>query len=116
MGKKAKVMHSLVIALAILFCGVMLTLPAGVQAQPKVVSVEGVSYNVGSSMEDNLKALAGKKVAVTLASGKTITGMVKEVGGHLVHLEKLEGKEYFDALIRIDNISAIDTKFRGDQR
>jgi hypothetical protein len=33
-----------------------------------------------------------------------------------MHLEKLEGKDYFDALLRIENIIAIDTKFRDIQR
>ena len=53
---------------------------------------------------------------MTAVSGKTLTGVVKEVGNHLIHLEKLSGKEYFDALIRIENISAIETRFRMLQR
>jgi small nuclear ribonucleoprotein (snRNP)-like protein len=67
-------------------------------------------------MEDNLKALIGKKVYVTLDSGKSFAGYVKEVGDHLMHLEKLDGKDYFDALLRIENINAIDTRFRNIQR
>jgi hypothetical protein len=42
--------------------------------------------------------------------------LVKGVGDHLVHLEKLAGKEHFDALIRIDRIDAIDARFRQIQR
>jgi small nuclear ribonucleoprotein (snRNP)-like protein len=87
-----------------------------VVAKPKVVAIEGMSYNVNASLADNLKSLVGKKVAVTIISGKTLSGVVKEVGIHLIHLEKLAGKEYFDALIRIENISAIDTMFRKYQR
>ena len=86
------------------------------QAKTKVIAVEGTSYNVSSSLADNLKSLLGKKVSVTLISGKTFTGLIKEVGNHLIHMEKLEGKEYFDALLRIENISAIDTRFRKIQR
>jgi hypothetical protein len=55
-------------------------------------------------------------VSVTIVSGKTLSGFVKEVGIHLIHLEKLEGKDYFDALIRIENISAIEAMFRNYQR
>ncbi len=87
-----------------------------VKAKAKVVAIEGVSYNVNSSMSDNLKALIGKKVYITLGSGKTLAGLVKEVGDHLIHLEKLEGKEFFDALIRIEDIEDIDTRFRNLQR
>jgi hypothetical protein len=83
---------------------------------PQAVAVEGATYNVDASMGDNLKAFTGKKVNVTLDSGVIIVGLVKGVGDHLVHLEKLAGKEYFDALIRIDRIDAIDARFRQIQR
>jgi small nuclear ribonucleoprotein (snRNP)-like protein len=85
-------------------------------AKANLVAVSGTSYNVNFSFQDNLKTLIGKKVYLTLDSGKTFAGFIKEVGDHLVHLEKLDDKSYFDALIRIENISAIDTKFRDIQR
>lgn len=102
---------------AIVVLGLTLSFPmAASAAKPKIVAVEGVSYNVNASLGANLKALDGKRVYITLNSGKTLTGLVKKVGEHLVHIEKLVGKEYFDALIRIEDISAIDTLFRKVQR
>ena len=103
------ILTALVLAMAFSF-------PPNVGAMTKVVEIEGVSYNAESSMADNLKALVGKKVNVSLGSGQTLAGMVKAVGNHLLHLEKIESKEYFDALIRIDNIVAIDVRFREVQR
>jgi len=100
----------------LLCAGLLLALPAGVCAKAKLVPIEGMSYQVGASLGDNLKALAGKKVSVTLDSGNTLTGIVKEVGDHLVHLEKLDGKEYYDALIRIERIDALEARFRELQR
>lgn len=97
--------------------GMVFSFPASTHAaKPKIVAVPGISYNVNASMGDNLKGLNGKRVYVTLNSGKTFTGLIKKVGEHLVHIEKLVGKEYFDALVRIENISAIDTMFRKLQR
>ncbi|MFC1798773.1 hypothetical protein ACFLZL_03100 [Thermodesulfobacteriota bacterium] len=116
MRKKAKTLSSLGLVVAVLFLTVFFTLPEEVMAKPKVVAIKGISYNVNSSIADNLKSLIGKKVSVTTASGKTLSGFVKEVGIHLIHLEKLAGKEYFDALIRIENISAIEVMFRKHQR
>ena len=116
MRKKAKTISSLGIAIVVLFSTVLFTLTKEVDAKPKVVAIEGISYNVNSSLADNLKSLVGKKVSVTIVSGKTLSGFVKEVGIHLIHLEKLEGKDYFDALIRIENISAIEAMFRSFQR
>jgi len=90
--------------------------PAGALSQVQSERIEGVSYNVDASLPDNLKALSGKKVYVTLRSGKTFTGTVGSVSTAFVHLEQLEGKEYFDALIRVDDISAIDVRFRAPKR
>ena len=114
--KKVKMRSSMGISLGILISVTFLTLPAEVEAKANVVPIEGMSYNVDLSLTDNLKTFVGKKVSVTLASGQTFTGIVKEVGNHLVHLEKLDGKDFFDALIRLENISAIEARFREFQR
>ena len=116
MMKKSKMVGSVGLALTILFYLTIFVLPTETEAKSEVVAIEGISYNVNASMADNLKSLIGKKVSVTLDSGKTFSGLVKEVGNHLMHLEKLDGKDHFDALIRMENISAIDTRFRNIQR
>lgn len=104
-------------SVAVVFLAVFLLMPlATAGAASNLVAVEGVSYNVDASMADNLAALIGKKVYITLESGKNLTGFIKAVGPHLMHLEKLAGKDYFDALIRIERISAIDTRFREVKR
>ena len=79
------------------------------QAKP----IEGVEYKLDWSFEDNLKAFKGKYVRVTLSSGQQMAGTVKEVKNGMLHIEKLTGRDFFDALIMIKDISAIDTKFRG---
>ncbi len=78
----------------------------------KVTTLEGVKYDTALSMADNLKANAGKDVTVHIRSGKTIQGYVKSVGNVLVHVEKIAGRDFYDALIRIEDISAIEIKFR----
>jgi hypothetical protein len=116
MKRKVKILTGVGMTLAMLFSVSFLVLPTGAEAKAKVVAVEGMNYNVNSSVEDNLKKLVGKKVYVSLDSGKTLSGLVKKVGNHLIHLEKLDGKDFFDALIRIKNISAIEARFREYQR
>jgi hypothetical protein len=101
---------SFAILLNVIFSAGFPTFPG--KAEAGIVPLEGMQYNVNASLEDNLKSLAGKRVYVTLDSGKTFTGIVKEVGNHLIWLEKLEGRDFFDALIRINSITAIDAKFR----
>ncbi len=112
MQNKTKIMSSLVITLALLFSISLLTVPTDARAGAKPEPIEGMSYNINSSIADNLKALQGKKVYVTLDSGTNFIGKVKAIGPHLLHLEKLDGKTFFDALIRIEKISAIHAMFR----
>lgn len=116
MREKTKTLGLLGIAIAVLLATVLFTLPKEAVAKPKVVAIEGMSYNVNASLTDNLKALVGQQVSVTTVAGQTLSGSVKEVGMHLIHLEKLKGKDYYDALIRIDTINAIEAKFRNYQR
>ncbi len=85
-------------------------------AGSKVIPIEGVHFTINASIMVNLNALMGKKVVITLDGGKTLAGKIKSVGQHLVHLEKIERKEFYDSLIRIDSIQAIDVQFRKFQR
>lgn len=70
------------------------------------------AFSTSASMTDNLKGLSGKRVTLYLVGGTTLTGTIKAVGNHFVHLEKLDGKDYFDALVTVDRINAIDTRVR----
>lgn len=39
-------------------------------------------------------------------------GYVKSVSNNLLHIEKLAGRDFYDALIRIEDIISIEAKFR----
>lgn len=65
------------------------------------------------SMEDNLVALAGKTVTLHLSNGSTLTGKVAEVSKHHLRVAEISGKEYFDALVRVDAIVALEVRARG---
>jgi len=80
--------------------------------QKKPTALEGVKFDTGASLADNIKGFAGKNVLVHLRSGKTVEGYVKSVSNTLLHIEKLAGRDFYDALIRIEDISAIEAKFR----
>jgi hypothetical protein len=80
--------------------------------QKTVTPLEWAKFDTGASLADNIKTFAGKDVYVHLRSGKTVQGYVRSVGNGLLHLEKLAGRDFYDALIRMEDISAIETKFR----
>jgi hypothetical protein len=92
------------------------TITSTVYAGPEIIAVEGAHYTINASMMQNLNGLMGKTVVISLNNGKNLTGVVKNVGDHLVHLEKLRGKEFYDALVRISDIQAIETRFRQYKR
>jgi hypothetical protein len=109
---KRKVGFVLAVVLALTMCwGVSFFFPSESQAR-SVVPIEGAKFDTSWSLADNLKGYTGKDVVVHLKSGDTLQGYVKAVGNNLVHLEKLAGKDFYDALIRIEEISAMEAKFR----
>ena len=66
------------------------------------------------TMANVLKRLEGKPVRIRLAgSGEEIIGRLQKVGKELVHLSDLSGREFFDAVVRIDQISAVSAQVRG---
>ncbi len=73
---------------------------------------EAAGFDVNTSMMENLVGLRGKSVTLTLSSGQTITGIVSNVKGNLLHLAKISQKEFYDALVAIDHITAIELKVR----
>ncbi|MBD8527246.1 hypothetical protein [Pseudomarimonas arenosa] len=86
-----------------------LALMAPLQAEAKETPV----VDALKSMEDNLAALSGKSVSLHLSNGHTVSGKVAEVGAQHVRIAEISGKEYFDALVRIDSIVALEVRARG---
>jgi hypothetical protein len=108
--KKAMTKYLVCAGSVILVC--LLFLAVSMELSAQTVPVQGVGYNVAGTLRDNLKSLTDKDIYVNLRSGKVIQGRVKSVGEHLLHLEKIGGRDFYDALVRIDDISAIEAKFR----
>ena len=68
------------------------------------------SFNVQASMTDNLTVFSGKTVSVHLTSGNSLSGVVGNVGDHHLHLKELVGKEFYDALVCVKHIEAIEVR------
>jgi hypothetical protein len=56
---------------------------------------------------------AGKRVAVRTDDGETLDGTVVKVTEQLVYIEKLVGKEFFDAVVRLDRINSVTFRVRN---
>ncbi len=66
------------------------------------------------SMAAVLKRLEGKPVRLRLAgSNEEVIGKLQKVGKELAHLSDLSGREFFDAIVRIDQVAAVAVQVRG---
>jgi hypothetical protein len=109
--RRTNKIHLEVMMVVVLFSLLFLGLQAEAEAR-SIVTIEGSKFDVSASLKDNLKLFTGKDVFVHLRSGKTLQGYVKAVGNDFIHLEKLAGRDFYDAFIRIEDISAMEAKFR----
>lgn len=73
-----------------------------------------VLLNASDGIRDVLSANIGKRVSVKTDSGDAIEGIVVVVGNQLLHLEKITGKDFYDAVVSIDKISSITLRVRGN--
>lgn len=65
--------------------------------------------NVAAVLND----LAGKTVTVHLRSGEKLTGKLSVAGTRAVQLSGLAGREFYDAVVALDAIDAVELRARS---
>lgn len=63
-------------------------------------------------IKEILQAKVGARVTVRTDSGEAIEGTVTKVGDQLLHLSRITGKDFYDAIIRVDRITSVIMKVR----
>jgi len=66
-----------------------------------------VAINPTDSVKAVIAAQKEKRITLRLRSGQELTGIVREVGGRLIVLGSLTGREYFDAVVPLEMIEAV---------
>jgi len=95
-------------ALVMTLCWTMTSIP--------VVFADEAGYELKSpaaTIKDILLEQTGKRVIVRLETGENLEGTVTKVGENVVHIAKVSGRDFYDAVVRIDRISAVLFKVRG---
>ncbi len=84
-------------------------LALGLFAASPVIAIaqEKPVFNPSISVKDNLSANVGKRVSLMISAGEAVEGTIEKVGDHFVLISKLSGKDFYDALVRIDDVKAI---------
>jgi hypothetical protein len=96
---------------AMVASGALLVSAAPAAAQEKVVAIR---LEEQDNMASVLKRLEGRAVKIRLVgSGDEIAGKVQKVGKDVVHVSDIGGREFFDSMIRIDQVSAVIVQVRG---
>ncbi|HYM37271.1 MAG TPA: hypothetical protein VES96_02605 [Nitrospiraceae bacterium] len=69
--------------------------------------------NEPSWIAKTLEHQMGKRVKLKLRSGQELEGTVAKVGAQAVHVTQLAGMDFYDAAVRLDDISAVIAKVRN---
>ena len=94
---------------AILAVVISITISGNIFADEKKAEI-----NTSYSMKQILDSKVGQRVALKTDSGEALEGTVTGVGDHLVHISKLSGKDFYDAVVVIDRISSVVFRARGN--
>ena len=72
-----------------------------------VVFAEAPVLKAGDTLNSVLEGYKGKRVTIRLQGGEELTGRVKFISKELLHLEGLNGREFFDAVVDVSRIEAL---------
>ena len=92
--------------LALLLGAATLVEPASAPAQDTPMEVNADAIKV------NLERQVGKRVRLRLVSGQDVEGTVVAVGTAGVHIARLAGMDFFDGVVRLDQIAAVIIRVR----
>ena len=81
---------------------------------PLVVKAQDAPLEVNAdAIKVNLERQVGKRVRLRLISGQDVEGTVVAVGTAAVHVARLAGgMDFFDAVVRLDQIAAVIVRVR----
>ncbi len=73
-----------------------------------------MEFNEKEEMKDVLLKLKNSDyVEIVLNSGKAYTGVILEVGIYNVRIKLAGPRSYYDAILKIEDITAVEFKVRG---
>jgi len=82
-------------------------------ASPLFAGGDKLQIQKSDTIKDVLERHAGQGITLRLQSGEEMSGTLSKVGDQVVHLSGLSGRDFYDAVIRIDVISAVIIRARN---
>ena len=96
---------TLAMAMVLLFLAVGMVPPA-------LGEEKKLELREADTMADLLGRLVGTTVELTLRNGSSLSGRLAKVHQHVLVLASLRGKEFYDAVIRVEDVSAVTVRMR----
>jgi len=85
----------------------------GCVLMPPSAFAQDVSLEVNAdAIKVSLERQGGKRVRLRLVSGGDVEGTVVSVGTAAVHVARLAGMDFFDGVVRLDQIAAVIVRAR----
>jgi hypothetical protein len=89
-------------------------LSTGCVLVPLSALAQDVSFEVNAdAIKVSLERQVGKRVRLRLVSGGDVEGTVVSVGTAAVHIARLAGMDFFDGVVRLDQIAAVIVRVRN---
>jgi len=78
------------------------------------IAVANDTVKVGSndSVRTVLSKYVGKRVGLRMKDGGELTGLVRSIGSHTVHLGALRERDFFDAVVDLSEVNAVIIRVR----
>jgi hypothetical protein len=90
------------------------TLAFGTASSSRADEPAKAGLTTTGNLRDALAHLGeGRDVEIVLTNGKSYRGKLGTVGNDTVLLTQIAGKEFYDVLIVLDEISAVELRVRG---
>ena len=99
-------MKAFPLALLLAIAPLAAPMPTAAQDAPLELNADAVKVN--------LERQVGKRVRLRLVSGQDLEGTVVAVGTAAVHLARLVGMDFFDGVVRLDQIAAVIVRVRNN--
>ena len=101
------------VAVGVAVVATLLVGAAAAVAQASAGQEKKAMLEAQDTMASALRRMEGKTVRVRLAGGgDEVVGKLESVGKELAHLSGLQGREFFDAVVRIDQVAAVSVQVR----
>ena len=88
-------------------------LALALMSQPIVCAQGKLEFQPADTVRAIIERQTGQVVEFRLKSGEKLGGKVEKLGEKLVHLSQLTGAEFFDAVVVLDDISAVVVRSKG---